>query len=64
MAIRRRDYLVDYRDVASVRGSDVLLEPTAQLELEVDDDGGALPPRSHANMDHEPVNAEESLPGV
>ncbi|MFL5345141.1 MAG: DUF2171 domain-containing protein [Hyalangium sp.] len=63
--IHRRDFLVDYRDVASVRGGHVFLEPTARLELEVDDDGGALPPRSHANVDREPVNAsEEPLPGV
>jgi hypothetical protein len=60
----RRDFLVDYRDVASVRDREVVLEATARLELEVDDDGGALPPRSHANVDREPVNAEESLPSV
>jgi hypothetical protein len=62
--IRPRDYLVEYRDVASVRGQDVFLEPTARLELEEDDDGGALPPRAHAGVDREPVNAEEPLPGA
>ena len=64
LPIRRRDYLVDYRDVASVRGGHVYLEPTARLELEEDDDGGALPPRSHAGVDREPVNSDESLPGA
>ncbi len=61
--IPRRDYLVDYRDVASVRGGDVFLEPSAQLELEEDDDGGALPPRHHGHLEDEPVN-EAPLPGV
>lgn len=55
--VPRRDYLVEYRDVAIVRGHDVYLEPTAQLTLEEDDDGGALPPRGHGDMDSEPVNA-------
>lgn len=62
--VRPRDYLVDYRDVASVRGNDVFLEPTAQLELEDDDDGSALPPRSYQNVDREPVNADEPHPGA
>src|SRR5207253_456631 len=43
--IPRRDYLVEYRDVAAVRGHDVFLEPGVQAVLEEDDDGGALPPR-------------------
>jgi hypothetical protein len=40
----------------------VFLEPGAHSVLEVDDDGGALPPRAHRNMDHEPVNALDTLP--
>jgi hypothetical protein len=60
--IPRRDYLVEYRDVASVHGHDVILEPGVQAVLEVDDDGGALPPRSHASVDREPVNALDALP--
>ncbi len=60
--IPRRDYLVEFRDVALVRGQDVFLEPWAHAELEVDDDGGALPPRSHAGVEREPVNDEASLP--
>jgi hypothetical protein len=56
--IPRRDYLVEYRDVASVRGHDILLEADAELVLEEDDDGGALPPRHHADVDAEPVNTE------
>ena len=62
--VPRRDYLVEYRDVATVRGHDVYLEPGARLALEVDDDGGALPPRSHNGMDREPVNAEDGTPGL
>ncbi|HYH95415.1 DUF2171 domain-containing protein [Hyalangium sp.] len=61
--IPRRDYLVDYRDVAAVRGHDVFLEPQAREILEEDDDGGALPPRSSAGMDREPVN-DETPPDV
>jgi hypothetical protein len=61
--IPRRDYLVEYRDVAAVRGHDVILEVGAELLLEEDDDGGALPPRNHANVDAEPVNAESLPPG-
>jgi hypothetical protein len=59
--IPRRDYLVEYRDVAAVRGHDVFLEPGAHSVLEVDDDGGALPPRAHGNVDREPVNAPDAL---
>jgi hypothetical protein len=62
--IPRRDFLVDYREVASVRGRHVVLEPGAHLVLEEDDDGGALPPRAHDNMDHEPANMAEPLPGA
>ena len=64
VASRQEDFLVDYRDVAGVRGGEVFLEPSARLELEEDDEGSVLPPRSHAGVDREPVNAEESLPGV
>lgn len=60
LPIPRRDYLVEYADVASVRGRDVYLvhEDHPLLHLEVDDDGGALPPRSHRGMDAEPVNVD------
>lgn len=61
--IPRRDYLVEFRDVAAVRGHDVILEPGAVAVLEVDDDGGALPPRAHANVDREPVNQDTTQPG-
>ncbi|MDY7230297.1 DUF2171 domain-containing protein [Hyalangium rubrum] len=63
VSVPRRDYLVEYRDVASVRGHSVWLEADAQLQLEEDDDGGALPPRRHEGMDGEPVNLEEPAPG-
>lgn len=56
--IPRRDYLVEFSDVASVRGHDVFLEEGAAVVLEEDDDGSALPPRSHAHVDAEPVNTE------
>lgn len=59
--IPRRDYLVEFRDVASVRERDVFLESGVQPLLEDDDDGGALPPRSHGAVDHEPVNASDAL---
>jgi hypothetical protein len=60
LPLPRRDYLVDYVDVARVQGRDVYLvqEDHPLLHLEVDDDGGALPPRSHRGMDREPVNFE------
>lgn len=60
LPLPRRDYLVEYADVASVRGRDVYLvhEDHPLLHLEEDDDGGALPPRNHRGMDAEPVNAE------
>jgi hypothetical protein len=60
LPLPRRDYLVEYADVASVRGRDVFLvdEDHPLLHLEEDDDGGALPPRSHRGMDAEPVNAD------
>jgi hypothetical protein len=60
--IPRRDYLVEYSDVAAVRGHDVFLEEDAALVLEEDDDGSALPPRQHANVDAEPVNTENPPP--
>jgi hypothetical protein len=54
---------VEYRDVAAIRGHDVFLEPGVHPVLEVDDDGGALPPRAHGAMDREPVNdAGDALP--
>ncbi|HEX8700218.1 MAG TPA: DUF2171 domain-containing protein [Myxococcaceae bacterium] len=56
--IPRRDYLVEFSDVASVRGHDVFLQEGATVVLEEDDDGSALPPRSHANVDAEPVNTD------
>ncbi len=55
--IPRRDYLVEFRDVAAVRGEELFLEPGATVTLEVDDDGGALPPRDTHGLEHEPVNA-------
>ena len=61
--VPRRDYLVEYSDVASVSGHDVFLREDARLQLEEDDDGGALPPRRHANVDAEPVNVEEPSRG-
>jgi hypothetical protein len=62
--IPRRDFLVDYGDVVAVRDGEVLLSFEARLELEEDDDGGALPPRSHADVDREPVNVEEPQHGA
>lgn len=62
--IPRRDYLVEYRDVAAVRGQDVFLETYADLLLEEDDDGSVLPPRRHGSMDAEPVNAASDTPGT
>ena len=63
VSIPRRDYLVEYRDVALVRGHDVFLESWAHPVLEVDDDGGALPPRSHEGVEREPVNEDVPPPG-
>jgi hypothetical protein len=56
--IPRRDYLVEYGDVDFVRDQDVYLANADHplLTLEVDDDGGALPPRHSRGMDAEPVN--------
>jgi hypothetical protein len=56
--IPRKDYLVEFSDVAAVRGHEVFLEEGATLVLEEDDDGSALPPRHHAAVDAEPVNTE------
>jgi len=56
--IPRKDYLVEFSDVSAVRGHDVFLEEGAAVVLEEDDDGSALPPRRHANVDAEPVNTE------
>lgn len=57
--IPRRDYLVEYGDVDFIRDEDVYLANADHplLQLEVDDDGGALPPRHSRGMDAEPVNA-------
>ncbi|NTX10797.1 DUF2171 domain-containing protein [Myxococcus sp. CA056] len=56
--IPRHDYLVEYRDVDHVNDEDVYLSRADHplLMLEVDDDGGALPPRHSNGMDAEPVN--------
>jgi hypothetical protein len=56
--IPRRDYLVEFSDVETVRGDEVLLRPAdhSLLQLEEDDDGGALPPRHSEGMDAEPSN--------
>ncbi len=61
LPLPRRDYLVEYADVHHVTGHDVFLERADHplLQLEEDDDGGALPPRRHGTMDSEPVNAPE-----
>lgn len=56
VSIPRRDYLVEYSDVVDVRGHDIFLREGAAIVLEEDDDGSALPPRNHANVDAEPVN--------
>ncbi len=58
LPLPRRDYLVEYADVERVQGHEVYLvhEDHPLLHLEQDDDGGALPPRSHRGMDREPVN--------
>ncbi|MCP3102635.1 DUF2171 domain-containing protein [Myxococcus sp. K15C18031901] len=63
--IPRKDYLVEYRDVDFVKADVVFLVQADHplLHLEVDDDGGALPPRHSRGMDTEPVNAS-SLPDV
>jgi hypothetical protein len=57
--IPRRDYLVEFHDVDFISGQDVYLANADHplLTLEVDDDGGALPPRHNRGMDSEPVNA-------
>ncbi|MFY2556880.1 DUF2171 domain-containing protein [Corallococcus terminator] len=57
--IPRRDYLVEFSDVDHVSGDEVHLSRADHplLTLEVDDDGGALPPRHSRGMDSEPVNS-------
>lgn len=59
--IPRRDYLIEYGDVDIVRGQEVFLKMADHplLTLEVDDDGGALPPRHSEHLESEPVNAPE-----
>lgn len=52
------EFLVEYADVRHVRGGELFLERTPHLLKLEDDDGGALPPRHHENMDAEPVNAD------
>ncbi|MCP3169531.1 DUF2171 domain-containing protein [Myxococcus qinghaiensis] len=56
--IPRHDYLVEFSDVDHVSGDEVHLSRADHplLTLEVDDDGGALPPRHSRGMDTEPVN--------
>jgi len=56
--IPRRDYLVEYRDVDHVSADDVYLAHADHplLHLEVEDDGGALPPHHARGLDREPVN--------
>ena len=55
--LSRDEFLVDYEDVRAVREGEVLLVRASHPERVEDDDGGALPPRRHANQDAEPVNA-------
>ncbi|WP_426755827.1 DUF2171 domain-containing protein [Myxococcus sp. Y35] len=56
----RRDYLVEFSDVDFISGHDVYLVDADHplLTLEVDDDGGALPPRHASGLEREPVNVE------
>lgn len=56
--IPRHDYLVEFSDVDHVSGDEVHLSRADHplLTLEVDDDGGALPPRNSRGMDAEPTN--------
>ncbi|WP_338873083.1 DUF2171 domain-containing protein [Myxococcus stipitatus] len=56
--IPRHDYLVAYSDVDFIGGDDIYLTRSDHplLQLEADDDGGALPPRESSGMDAEPVN--------
>ncbi|NVJ01962.1 DUF2171 domain-containing protein [Myxococcus sp. AM009] len=58
--IPRHDYLVEFSDVDFVSGHDVYLADADHplLTLEVDDDGGALPPRHSKGLEREPVNVE------
>ncbi|WNZ62020.1 hypothetical protein QEG98_40415 [Myxococcus sp. MxC21-1] len=58
--IPRRDYLVEFSDVDFIRGHDVYLVNADHplLVLEVDDDGGALPPRHSEGLEREPVNVD------
>lgn len=60
LPVPREDFLVEYADVARVSGQDVYLvaEDHPLLHLEIDDDGGALPPRSYTGRDEEPSNFE------
>ncbi len=60
LPIPRRDYLVEFSDVDFVSGHDVYLVSADHplLTLEVDDDGGALPPRHSAGIESEPVNID------
>ncbi|MBU8896675.1 DUF2171 domain-containing protein [Corallococcus sp. H22C18031201] len=61
--IPRRDYLIEYGDVDMVRGHEVFLKQADHplLTLEIDDDGGALPPRNSRGLDSEPSN---ETPGI
>ncbi|AEI63964.1 hypothetical protein [Corallococcus macrosporus] len=60
LPIPRRDYLVEFSDVDFIRGEDIYLANADHplLTLEVDDDGGALPPRHANGLEREPVNVD------
>ncbi|HEX8818991.1 MAG TPA: DUF2171 domain-containing protein [Archangium sp.] len=57
--LSHEEFLVEYSDVRHVHHGEVILERTPHLLKLEDDDGGALPPRHHADMDAEPVNRED-----
>jgi hypothetical protein len=59
--LSREEYLVEFSDVRDVREGELFLERRPHLERLVDDDGGALPPRSHEGLDAEPVNVEQGV---
>jgi hypothetical protein len=59
--LSREEYLVEYADVRHARGGELFLEPRPHLLRLEDDDGGALPPRSHEGLEAEPVNVEQGV---